>query len=184
MNQYQSHKYKKGFTLIELMIVISVIVILTSIGFFPFSYYLERARVEKNIDSLSQEWLILHEDIRNWLLYDPLDPASPHAHLFVTLKTNTDYIDLEVATGSSATRKFYKRIVLEKPIEIHSFSGSADSATKVVYHLTPPFATGAYAIDSSAEAVISSWIILEIWYPKATLNSGRSRQILLRPRHN
>lgn len=65
MNQYQSHKYKKGFTLIELMIVISVIVILTSIGFFPFSYYLERARVEKNIDSLSQEWLILHEDIRN-----------------------------------------------------------------------------------------------------------------------
>jgi hypothetical protein len=166
------------------MIVITIIVALTSIGFFPFSYYMERAKVEKNTDSLWQEWLILHEDIRNWLLYDPLDLASPHAHLFATFKKDIDYIDIEVATGSSSPRKLYKKIPLEKPIKILSFSGGANGSNTVVYHLTPPFGTGAYKLDANIESAISSWIIIEIGYPNASLSSGRARQILLRPRYN
>lgn len=184
MNFYLGHKNRKGFTLIEMMIAISIIVILTSIAFIPFSYYLERAKVEKNADSLGQEWLILHEDIRNWLLYDSLDALSPHAHLFATLKKDNDFIDIEVSTGSTATKKFYKRIDLEKPIKILAFSWSANGANTVVYHLTPPHATGAYLIDASPETAISTWIIIEIWYTDATLSSWRARQILLRPRYN
>lgn len=100
------------------MIVISIIVLLSSIGFFPFTYYLERARVEGNVDNLSQEWLIFHEDIRNGLLYDPTDSASPHAHLFVTLKKDLSFIDVEIATGALSPRKLYKRIPLETSIKI------------------------------------------------------------------
>jgi prepilin-type N-terminal cleavage/methylation domain-containing protein len=53
-----------GFTLVEIMIVISMIAILLSIGLFPYSYYMERARVEKTVDKISQEWIIAHQNIR------------------------------------------------------------------------------------------------------------------------
>jgi prepilin-type N-terminal cleavage/methylation domain-containing protein len=53
-----------GFTLIEIMIVISMIAILLSTGIFPYSYYMERARVEKTVDKISQEWIIAHQNIR------------------------------------------------------------------------------------------------------------------------
>ncbi|MBP9811954.1 prepilin-type N-terminal cleavage/methylation domain-containing protein [Candidatus Gracilibacteria bacterium] len=184
MNQFSKNIKKRGFTLVELMIVITIIVTLTGIGFFPFSYYLERARVEKNTDNLAQEWLILHEDIRNGLLYDSLDPISQHAHLFATMKKDDNFIDIEVATGSSEPKKFYKRITLDKPLRILSFSGGANGANQVIYHLTPPFATGAYSVDANPPTSISTGIIIEIGYQNATLSSGRAKQILLRPRYN
>lgn len=184
MNLFRRHTNKNGFTLVEMMIAISIIVILTSIGFIPFSYYLDRARVEKNADTLGQEWLILHEDIRNWLLYNPIDTLSLHAHLYATFQKDSEYIDIEVSTWALSPKKFYKRINLEKPLKILAFSGSANGANSVIYHLVPPHATWSYIIDSNPETQISTWIIIEIWYTNATLSSWRARQILLRPRYN
>lgn len=68
---------QKGFTLIELMIVISIIISLLAIGFFPYSYYMERAQVESTVDMISQEWILAHRAVRNGLLYD----TDHHANL-------------------------------------------------------------------------------------------------------
>lgn len=53
-----------GFTLIELMIVIAMMAILIGSGIFPYAYYMDRARVEKTIDTISQEWIIAHQKIK------------------------------------------------------------------------------------------------------------------------
>lgn len=68
-----------GFTLVEIMIVITLVVILMGIALFPYDYYMDRSRVEKNIDMVAQEWILAHNDIKNGLLYD----ASSHAHLYL-----------------------------------------------------------------------------------------------------
>ena len=46
------------------MIVIAMILILLGSGLYPYSYYMERARAEKTMDKVSQEWILAHEAIR------------------------------------------------------------------------------------------------------------------------
>ncbi len=61
------------------MIVISMIMILMSIGMIPYGYYMDRAQVEKTIDGVTQEWVIAHNNVRNGILYD----ANHHGTLFL-----------------------------------------------------------------------------------------------------
>lgn len=53
-----------GFTLVEMMIVISIIMILMGIGLFPYQYYMQRGYVERATDGLAQEWILAHKAIR------------------------------------------------------------------------------------------------------------------------
>lgn len=49
----QTHQ-KKGFTLIEMMIVIAIILMLLGLVFFPYNYYMQRAYVENTVDTIGQ----------------------------------------------------------------------------------------------------------------------------------
>jgi prepilin-type N-terminal cleavage/methylation domain-containing protein len=53
-----------GFTLVEMMIVISIIVILLGIAMFPYRYYMQRGYVERAADGIAQEWVLAHRAIR------------------------------------------------------------------------------------------------------------------------
>ena len=72
---------KSGFTLIELMIVMTIIIVLLGIGFFPYSYYMERARVEAAIDRVGQEWIIAHESVRNGKM-----TGGEHTYTYIEMK--------------------------------------------------------------------------------------------------
>ena len=55
----------QGFTLIEMMIVISIIMTLMGLVFFPYTYYMQRAYTENTVDTIAQNWILAHKDIRN-----------------------------------------------------------------------------------------------------------------------
>lgn len=55
---------RRGFTLIELVTVMGIIVFLFSMITFPYSYYMDRALVERTLDTLGQEWILAHKEIR------------------------------------------------------------------------------------------------------------------------
>ncbi|MFZ2256464.1 MAG: prepilin-type N-terminal cleavage/methylation domain-containing protein [Patescibacteria group bacterium] len=61
---------KKGFTLIEMMIVIAIIMMLLGLVLFPYSYYMQRAYVENTGDTIAQGWILAHKDVRNGKLFD------------------------------------------------------------------------------------------------------------------
>jgi prepilin-type N-terminal cleavage/methylation domain-containing protein len=42
----------RGFTLIEMMIVIAIILVLLSLVFLPYGYYMQRSYVERSIDTV------------------------------------------------------------------------------------------------------------------------------------
>lgn len=57
-------KNSSGFTFIELIIVITIIMLLLGIGLFPYGYYMQRAYTERAADSVAQEWIMAHKAIR------------------------------------------------------------------------------------------------------------------------
>ncbi len=62
---YTQNKRTSGFTLIELIIVMAIIMILLGIAMFPYAYYMQRSYTERAADGLSQEWILAHKAIRS-----------------------------------------------------------------------------------------------------------------------
>ncbi len=60
------HKNKFGFTLLEIVIVIAIIVILASVLFFSVSSYLNRAKAaKKNVSSANQSFSTANSKINS-----------------------------------------------------------------------------------------------------------------------
>lgn len=64
------------------MIVISIVIFLASLSFFPYAYYMKRSYVERSIDTLGQEWLIAHKDVRNGKLFS----TDKHANIVLVFQ--------------------------------------------------------------------------------------------------
>ncbi len=77
--QQLSHK---GFTLIELMLVISIIVFLIALSAFPYVYSMKRSYVEKSRDTLGQEWILAHKAVKNGKLFD----TEKHANILLVFR--------------------------------------------------------------------------------------------------
>ena len=165
-----------GFTLVEIMIVITLVVILMGIALFPYDYYMDRSRVEKNIDMVAQEWILAHNDIKNGLLYD----ASSHAHLYLHFPLWSNTLDLYTSSGDLSRDKPYKTLKFDRNIQIQAFSGiELGWSSEVVYHIQPPYGHGAFSTGWTE--VVLTGVTLILGYPGASLESGRARRILLRP---
>lgn len=105
----------------EIMIVITMMMILSSIGMIPYGYYMDRAQVEKTLDMVSQEWILSHNSVRNGILYD----TSKHADLYIKFESGAKNIEILLASGSTFStteKKNYKILSLESKIEILTFS--------------------------------------------------------------
>ena len=49
----------------ELMIVIVIVGILMGMALLPYGEYMQRARLSNSVDTISQEWVLAHKQIRN-----------------------------------------------------------------------------------------------------------------------
>ncbi len=160
------------------MIVISMIALLLGSGIFPYMYYMDRARVEKTIDAISQEWIIAHQNIRWWLLHEG---TGSHAHMYIEINEWSGSITLSTSTGWSSTKKEYKKYVFDAKIKILELTGSITAiTTNLTYHISPPFATGAFSTWGTDESYMTG-VIITLWYPGASRESRRARDMLLRP---
>lgn len=156
--------------------MITMIAILMGIALFPYGYYMDRSRVEKNIDSISQEWILAHNDVKNGILYD----TGSHAHLYLHFATGAESVDIYMSTGGTSPQKIYKTIPLDSNVRIQSFSGiELGSASGIIYHIEPPYGYGKFSTGGTEISLTG--ITMTIGYPGASLASGRARQILLRP---
>lgn len=159
------------------MIVMTMIAILFGIALFPYNYYMDRARVEKNIDHLAQEWILAHNDIRNGYLYD----TESHAHFYLHFPLGAEKVDIYMSTWGMSPQKYLRSVPFDKGIGIRWFSGITlgDSSTGVVYHIAPPLAEWLYS--TGATELSLTGIHMTLGYDGAPLETGRARQVLLRP---
>lgn len=124
------------------MIVIAMILILMSISLFPYGFYMDRARVEKNIDMIAQEWVLAHNDVRNGILYS----GSINAHLSLKFQKGSDSIDILMSTGETLSERHYRTIMLDSGIEIIEIDGgSVGTGELFIYRIVPPYARGEYS---------------------------------------
>jgi prepilin-type N-terminal cleavage/methylation domain-containing protein len=103
-----------GFTLIEIMIVIAMIVILLGTSIFPYSYYMKRARLEKTLDAVSAEWIIAHQDIRSGKLH----PSTKHASWIIDIKQGATTLDFYLTTGSTYIGSLERKLSFESGIQV------------------------------------------------------------------
>ena len=68
-----NRKQRKGFTLVELMIVVAIILILASIGVSSYTHYTKLARRAKCVSNLR----VIHEAKMAWAVDNPKADAIP-----------------------------------------------------------------------------------------------------------
>ncbi len=173
------------------MIVISIILFLVTFSLFPYSYYMKRSYVERSIDSLGQEWIMAHKDVRNGKLFS----EEKHAHIVLIFEKWTEWIGeylMSWATlppigdftrdPTNANIKFQKFSSFDTHIEVHGFRGftGSTSVTKLGYLITAPYGSGVFFTDSSS-TFTSTGIFLTIGYTWGSLKTGHARELLLRP---
>jgi prepilin-type N-terminal cleavage/methylation domain-containing protein len=187
-------KKTSGFTLIEMIIVMSIIMILLGIGMFPYGYYMQRAYTERSADGLAQEWVLAHKSIRSWLEFDPL--SGKHAHLFFVFEKGKSEIVSYIFSGSVNMNTFqypnlanlsnpnikkYKTYPMENGIELLGFSGSLmNLGDRIGYMIFPPLWEGLFFTGISLPWITTQNARINIGYPWASIDTGRAKQLLLR----
>lgn len=185
---YQSTK--TGFTLIEMIIVMAIIMILLGIAMFPYGYYMQRSYTERASDGFAQEWVLSHKAIRSWIEFDPL--LRNHAHLFFVFQKWKSEIESYLLSGTTLPdlnslptdphiiRK-YKTFTMEDGVQILNFTGSLINIWNTVwYMISPPFGDGEFFTGSITPGMHTTWARIIVGYPGSTPGTGRSREILLR----
>jgi prepilin-type N-terminal cleavage/methylation domain-containing protein len=86
---YKISSSSRGFTLIEMMIVISIIITLIMLVGYPYSYYMERGYVERVGDSIAQNWILAHKDIRNGKIFD----TAKNANMLIVFEKDKNVIE-------------------------------------------------------------------------------------------
>jgi type II secretory pathway pseudopilin PulG len=155
-----------------MMVVIAIILTLASISFFPYTYYMQRASVERSI--------------RNGKMYDEQSTANK----LLVFRVGSDSVEQYLYTGAvvpeTATLSSNPSIIQDKNIEfdsnveILSFSGVGVGESDVlVYSISAPYAVGVFSTGSTTFS--STGVFVTLGYDGASQDSGRARQILLRP---
>lgn len=189
MSQFSLTSYRnQGFTLIEMMIVIAIIMTLLGLVLFPYSYYMQRAYVENSIDIIWQKWILAHKDIRNGKWFDESTSANKilifqkWSHEVTQYLLSGSSIPSITEFDTSADIKSEHSILLESTIEILWFSGFGitDEDNWLGYSILAPSWEGQF-FTGSLVPFSSTGVVLTVWYADAEIASGRAREILLRP---
>ncbi len=184
-----SLSHSRGFTLVEILIVISIIGILMTMSLFPFKSYMDRSALRQSKDEISQEWILSHKAVRNGLQFEKDDINTPnvdewkHAFVLFAFEPKSSIIELSLVRESDPSqwihKKPYKTIELKRGIEVIWFSGSTNPGDILYYLITPPYASGTFYENTTA--LTQDDVILTIGYPWYSKTSGRQKEIYLRP---
>ncbi len=189
---YQKFKASSGFTLVEIMIVISIIIFLASFAIFPYSYYMKRSYVERTRDALWQEWIIAHKEVRNGKLFD----VEKHAHIVLLFERSGKWVDeyllywnlvppISEFTKSTTNSniKFERFLPFDSGIELLDFRwfSWSESEDKFWYIIRPPYWSWSFFTGSTWLTFSLTGILLTIGYNGANINNGHARDMLLRP---
>lgn len=178
-----------GFTLIELVIVMTIMIILLGISMFPYGYYMQRSYTERAGDWLGQEWILAHKAVRGGIEFDPI--VGKHARILFVFEKWTSEIQSYLLSGSILPNLSslptdpnvivkYKKFIMENGVEIVGFTGSLfGSPNRVGYIISPPYAEWVFYTGSTESYL--TWSIIILGYPGATWWGGRTREVLLRP---
>lgn len=180
------------FTMIEMMIVIAIIVFLFSMALFPYNYYMERSYVERTIDSIWQEWILAHKDIRNGKMFD----IDKHANKVLIFRKGSTEVEQYLLSGSTippladfrwdTTNSDIRKenpLGFDSKIQILGFSGANITSDDTVlgYLIEAPYGSGAFFTEHTPGTFSSTGIFLTIGYIGADTESGRARKVLLKP---
>lgn len=180
----------------ELMIVMAIIGILMTFGLLPYKDYMDRAELSNNIDTISQEWILAHKEIRNWLensftnTKDQTEVKKHSAIIFEFEKSatkikkyevdfdevseNKDWknifknpINIRNILSDNTKIKKYKEINFSKNIEIkENFEKNFDE--KIFYVIIPPFAQWKFFDEIWNEKIFTNPKI-QIGYQNSTI---------------
>lgn len=193
---------RKGFTMIELMIVVTIIGILMGISVFPYGDYMKRARLSNNIDTIAQEWILSHKQVRNGLQFE--NPEKSHATIIWKFDEKNNSIEKFVFSGSLDEKRkltnfsdknfkdtnFTKKLGGDNSVKMerdiyfrgNSLSGATDEI--FYYAITPPYAKGTFYKDDFLEdedAEKFKNIFISIGNSVNDKNSPSVKEIHLRP---
>ncbi len=73
---------RAGFTLMEMLIVLTIIGILMGLSILPYGVFMERARLSNSIDTIAQSWILAHKEVRNGLEF----PDDTTSHTAIVLE--------------------------------------------------------------------------------------------------
>lgn len=91
-SKYMQHTVhtSHGFTLVEIMVVIAIVIILAMFVSVPYSYYADRTRVRDAGSRIEQLWTLAHTEVKNGAVFS----GSTNTHLLMTFIAGTNHIDL------------------------------------------------------------------------------------------
>ncbi len=147
---------KKGFTLIELMIVIAIIGILAAVAIPMYADYTKKARTSEapgNLKEISKMQIAFRED--------PAGGAGSYANLIGSLKwkTNTNQIGTQVGAGGAFPATWdYTNVMGQyyyyNASDNGNSSGNAGAICTATNTPTTDFATATVLLDSGGTADI------------------------------
>lgn len=173
------------------MTVIGIIVFLFSMITFPYTYYMDRALVERDLDTIGQEWILAHKEIRSGKIFTSV-PLT-HASTLIVFASWAGDIEKYSFTGSiqdllplspeklSHLKKERPIIDFDSSIRIQSWTWIAqDSNIKVLYYvIRAPYANGFFSTGSSWYE--DTTVSLQFGFDGGSPENGRIRSIYLRP---
>lgn len=158
----------RGFTMIEMMIVIAIVIVLMGLVAFPYGYYMQRANVESAIDTVSQGWILAHKDIRNGKMFDAQEQKNANA-LLVFRKGSHEIkqylfsgtVIPNISDMSPSDIREQNPISLGSQIEILGFSGITDDT--LIYTIEAPYASGAFFVNNTLTG--TNGVFVTLGYP-------------------
>ncbi len=169
-----------------MLLVLSIVGILMALGMFPYAEYMRQASLSSAVDTVAQEWILAHKEVRNGILFDDTTSDEKHAHIVIAFEKNTSTIreyllsggTLPISLTNDPNSRLHKTFDLERGIIVQAFSGIT---TDTLYYLmAPPYATGSF-FDGTRMPLNTQEVILQIGYPGSQIVSGRAKEILLKP---
>ena len=119
----------RGFTLFEMMIVLTIVAILMAIGMFPYAQYMRRAALSTSVDTVAQEWVLAHKEVRNGILYSGSTDTTTdrHGYILIEFKKNSDTIGEYLLSSGSVNsvyddKKLFKTLTLDYGAVVLGFS--------------------------------------------------------------